>query len=476
MESSTTLTATTPLQSSDDKSDPETRTTEACSDFAEDEEKEPVSSAAITRPLPANVVPTVDGDEVKNNHHDVSPPPPRPEFQMGDHVYSWCSFWGIPAVFAHHGIVLNVFYDKECSAWRLRVVDFSKKDRQPSKADLTASSLSNKLKEHTEKKDGTQTPKDSSVESSSNPNKNNSSPPSTTESSSSSSPTTTRLKSGCTIRVYDTDPATWHRVTYQATLWREQWSRSGTATRTKADPPGMVRARVQFLLDNHHDATLIPPYDAVRSNSECVAVWCKTGTWATLQATSWLSAMAAGQVKSTATLVGAAASTQVTVQQAGLWGWMGYTTQVSLLSTQPWLVPALAGYGIVTIGGPAMWLALAQRHWKKLTQKLNTAFWQAAMDHPDAFCEHLMEWSAAGEHENFIDVNNSPHSTLTQGNDDMWTGPASLASSLQAAAQSPTDQVEELSLLQQDSRQESSKLQSSLPESLQFPSEEPTEG
>ena len=193
------------------------------------------------------------------------------------------------------------------------------------------------------------------------------------------------------IRTYVTNPSHWHKVRYEANFWEKNFSRGGTATSAASDPPGMVRARVQFLLD---DPSRLPPYDMVRSNCECVAVWCKTGTWATLQATSWLSAAAAGQVKSTATLVGAAASAQVSVPAAGLWGWMGYTTQASLLSTQPWLLPALATYGAVTVGGPAIWLVLARRHWKKLTQDLNTAFWEAAVENPDLFVEYIMHWSS----------------------------------------------------------------------------------
>jgi len=64
---------------------------------------------------------------------------------------------------------------------------------------------------------------------------------------------------------------------------------------------------------------------------------------------------AAGQLKSTATLAAYTASQQVTVTtpSAGLWGYLGYTTttHVSLLSTQPHLMPLLAAYGVVTAGG-----------------------------------------------------------------------------------------------------------------------------
>eukprot|EP00977_Amphora_coffeiformis_P006246 scaffold1341_cov178-Amphora_coffeaeformis.AAC.23 len=280
----------------------------------------------------------------------------RPDFQMGDHVYQWCSYWGIPSVFAHHGIVLDVIYQSEHKEWRLKVADFSNGVQD----------------NHGENRDGDEW-------------SNNPHPKKSLRSSSS-----LRNNNPPCIRTYVTKASLWRKVRYESNFWEKHFSRGGTATSAASDPPGMVRARVQFLLD---DPSRLPPYDMVRSNCECVAVWCKTGTWATLQATSWLSAAAAGQVKSTATLVGAAASTQVSVPAAGLWGWMGYTTQVSLFSTQPWLLPALATYGAVTVGGPAIWLALARRHWKKLTQDLNTAFWEAAVEHPDLFVEYIMQWS-----------------------------------------------------------------------------------
>ena len=312
----------------------------------------PHSDALETAPLSNNNTSLDGGLELEPVHLQYNVE--RPDFEMGDHVYQWCSFMGIPAVFSHHGIVLDVFYQTEHKEWRLRVADFSN-GLYDTDGDEDEWSTNNNPKK--------------SLRSSSSLCKN--SPP-------------------C-IRTYVTQPALWRKVRYEANFWREHFSRGGTATSAASDPPGMVRARVQFLLDDPHR---LPPYDMVRSNCECVAVWCKTGTWATLQATSWLSAAAAGQVKSTATLVGAAASTQVSVPAAGLWGWMGYTTQASLLTTQPWLLPALATYGAVTVGGPAIWLALARRHWKKLTQDLNTAFWAAAVEHPDIFVEYIMHWSS----------------------------------------------------------------------------------
>jgi len=265
----------------------------------------------------------------------------RPDFTMGDHVYMWCSFAGIPNVYQHHGIVLDVYYSER--RWVLKIADFSNfgddEKVEPKKKSLRGS-----------------------------------------------------ISSGCirTYEVTDDDHYQWHKVEYQAPFWHRHLHRSGTCTAAECDPPGLVRARVQFLMDHPE---VLPQYSAIQANCECIAVWAKCGTVGTLQAMSWLHLTAAGQVKSAATLATAVASTQVTVPAAGLWGWLGYTTHVSLASTQPLLLPAIAAYGAVTVGLPAITLLRAKQKWKGLTEKLNTAFWESAMAHPDVFVECITEWS-----------------------------------------------------------------------------------
>lgn len=462
-----------PLQSQVENSDapPETMSAKN-SDASSPDEATPASlSPAATSTTRLLATTQQQADAVEN---DTTARPLRPDFQMGDHVYQWCSFWGIPAVFCHHGIVLDAAprFDTLTNQWRIRVVDFSNGQPVPSpdehlpNDDNDDDALENVDQPHHENNDEKVKKDESSFALANDFPHDNAQPTTTTP----INPPSRCSSSNSSIRVYETNPADWHKVTYEASAWRHSWARSGTSTRCKADPAGLVRARVQFLLD--HGAALVPSYHAVRSNSECVAVWCKTGTWATLQATSWLSAMAAGQVKSTATLVGAAASTQVTVPSAGLWGWMGYTTQVSLLTTQPWLVPALAGYGLVTIGGPALWLVLAQRHWKKLTQTLNTAFWEAAVNQPEVFCEHLMQWSTE-EEEGVRKNNTNNHAKLTT-----TTEKPPAHDSVHNSEQSPMDQVQEKSLLSlgpKDVHEPQAQEPLSAP-SVQFACQEPVEG
>ena len=166
--------------------------------------------------------------------------------------------------------------------------------------------------------------------------------------------------------------------------------RAGTCTVAKSDSVGLVLARVHFIL-RHPE--VLPDYHVLNANCECVAFWCKTGTWSTLQASSFLELTAAGQVKSSATLATMAVNTHVTVPAAGLWGWFGYTSQVSYLSLHPMVLPALAGYAVVTVGAPAVLYANARGQWSETSQRLCDAFWESAMEQPDVFAECITHWS-----------------------------------------------------------------------------------
>ena len=295
-----------------------------------------------------------------------SQPPPRdtvvPDgnapFAMGDHVYQWRSFALVPSMFQHHGIVLHVTTSGE-DGWVLKIADYTRDSSvDEMKGDRSGYAAGGDKRSISSEPD-------------------------------------TATPIGC-LRVYETSSKDWHKVRYGASRWDQTTSRSGTCTAASCDPPGMVRARMQFLLD--HPETL-PSYDIVRSNCECVAVWAKTGTWGTLQAASWLAITAAGQAKSAVTVAGVAASTQVTVPAAGLWGMLGYTTQASFLSMHPIAVPLIAAYGVVTAGVPAVSLLRCKKQWREQTELLNQKFWEDALRNPDAFADSLTHWSSLHEPE-----------------------------------------------------------------------------
>jgi hypothetical protein len=293
--------------------------------------------------------------------------------EIGDHVYQWRSFAGLPGVFQHHGIVMDIGRDQN-GEMELSIADFSCLLRAPS-------SVATKEKLEQVSGDNATIRPAHSIDMLTG-NADNKMPFS--------------LHPHGILRVYNSsskDPI-WHKVVYRASFWKTSLWRSGTCTTTASDPPAKVLARAYFLLENPH---VLPSYHVFRSNCECVSLWCKTGSWSTLQASSLLSLTAAGQLKSTATIAAYAASqtTTVTTPAAGLWGYLGYTTttQVSLLSTQPHLVPILAAYGVVTAGCPAIVLWQARRFWDKTTERLNEEFWKHACKDPDFFAESLYHWS-----------------------------------------------------------------------------------
>ena len=130
------------------------------------------------------------------------------------------------------------------------------------------------------------------------------------------------------------------------------------------------------------------------AHSECIAVWCKIGRWSTYQGSFFLQSTAAGQIKSAVTLAAYVGSQTVpiTVPATGVLGWFGYTTtaSVSLLTVQPWLLPAIAGYGILTVATPVVILLRAKSKWEEATIKLGDGFW--AWADTDIFVEAILHW------------------------------------------------------------------------------------
>mmetsp|Transcript_24089 Transcript_24089/g.48086 ORF Transcript_24089/g.48086 Transcript_24089/m.48086 type:complete len:494 (+) Transcript_24089:48-1529(+) len=106
----------------------------------------------------------------------------------------------------------------------------------------------------------------------------------------------------------------------------------------KSDPPALVLARLRFLLvygeesitssnnekpnegnsNKSSEPPLLPPHHLLYANSECIAVWCKTWQWSTLQASVFLHLSAIGNAKQTATLAMLLNSQTVTVPASGI--------------------------------------------------------------------------------------------------------------------------------------------------------------
>ena len=219
---------------------------------------------------------------------EVIPELESEELQVGDHVYQWRSLCGLPYAFQHHGIVMDIIDDEEGKPVRLTIADFSnvetknqKKQQKQQKIQHQDSKQS--IEESTRIKASTEIETTVLVD---NPllrqqqQQDEKIIQRRQSSSRSSSSTLLSLEQEGILSVY-TDTDKWHKVQYQASWWKCQVYRSGTATNFKSDPVGMVLARVSFIMQHPE---LLPDYHVVHANCECVAFWCKTGKWSTLQA------------------------------------------------------------------------------------------------------------------------------------------------------------------------------------------------
>ena len=132
----------------------------------------------------------------------------------------------------------------------------------------------------------------------------------------------------------------------------------------KSDPVPIILARVNFLLE-HED--VVPPYHVLYSNSECIAVWCKTGRWSTLQTAVFLSSNAVGGAKS-ATLA-----------------------TLGVAAAHALLAPVVAVGGLIWVSTPIWLLQKARHKWQAATEHMNLAFWAAA--EPRVFVAAIEHWS-----------------------------------------------------------------------------------
>ena len=66
--------------------------------------------------------------------------------------------------------------------------------------------------------------------------------------------------------------------------------------------------------------------------------------------------------------------------------------QVPMLSASPWLIPALAAYGLTAVGTPYLILMKAKGKWEESTTKLNDGFW-GEWAGPDVYVDAIKGWT-----------------------------------------------------------------------------------
>jgi len=136
----------------------------------------------------------------------------------------------------------------------------------------------------------------------------------------------------------------------------------------KADPKEIVLSRANFLLEYGEER--LPPYHVFFSNSECIAVWCKTGRWSTLQTAVFLSSNAIGGAKSaTLATLGVAAAHAI-------------------------LAPVVAVGGLIWVSAPMVILKKSREKWEENTRKMTDLYWSWAP--PSIFVCAIEHWSELG--------------------------------------------------------------------------------
>ena len=168
-----------------------------------------------------------------------------------------------------------------------------------------------------------------------------------------------------------------HKVKYGQTIAKRLLSRPGTVTSCKADEDGLIIARMTFLLNNPHT---LPPYHRFQNNDECVAVWCRIGRWCTLQGSSILQIMFAGQAGGAAAGGVIASNVCFWTPMPGFWGSMGYIWYVPATVAYPILVPILLGFGLASLL-PLEVLRRYRKKWAETTNHMNTDFWLKTDDY-----------------------------------------------------------------------------------------------
>ena len=73
--------------------------------------------------------------------------------------------------------------------------------------------------------------------------------------------------------------------------------------------------------------------------------------------------------------------------------------QVPMLSASPWLIPALAAYGLTAVGTPYLILMKAKGKWEESTTKLNDGFW-GEWAGPDVYVDAIKGWTGLSCDEN----------------------------------------------------------------------------
>ena len=182
----------------------------------------------------------------------------------------------------------------------------------------------------------------------------------------------------------------------------------------KDDPTKLVLARVCFLLAQGE--TVLPPYNVFHSNSETIAVWCKTGSFKTIQADVFLHSTAIGNGKSAMAIgIGVAAASGVAA--AGV-----------------------AGIGVAAVVAPWWYLKHSKDKCYDATTSLNDTFWSQA--EPEVFVDCIQKWSRSNKNNSDAVDKKDEEEDDDDDDDDVSSAMTATTNATTTAASTATTEIE----------------------------------
>ncbi|CAB9519032.1 expressed unknown protein [Seminavis robusta] len=293
-------------------------------------------------------------------------------FAVGDHIFRWCSYLGVPFAYQQHAIVVagrnqndnpgnNNSHDSNSDAngnedeedGTIVIMNF---DHEQEKEEDLESSKASSVSTATSTTPTSTSNNDTDIDD----NDKEATEQDTTSTSTSTS-TTQPPPPCCKItQQWLTEKeakAQWEHVQYSQKWQTRLMLRAGTCSPAVADPVHVILCRLQFLLhENNNNILQNLPYHTHKSNGECLAVWCTTGVYQSAQGIAKMGE--AGMHVGSFSLVG------------------GIAAQLAVSAVVPVVLPFIAALDVGQAVYSAKEVHTTRQEWQERTIEWNQLFEQ----------------------------------------------------------------------------------------------------